>query len=352
MHPDRETVASEADTGLDGPSYARPIEELSGVDRGRFEREVVPGRRPVVLRGLIRDWEAVAEARTAAGAARYLKRFAAAEPLDTFLGLPEIGGHFFYDAAMTGFNFARKPVPLPLLLDQLVALADDPAPPAIYAGSAAAPSATPGLTAANPMPLVDDDVMARVWIGNAVTISTHHDQSENIACVVAGRRRFLLFPPEQVANLYIGPLDLTMAGRPVSLVDPDAPDLARFPRFAAAMAEARVAVLEPGDAIYMPSLWWHQVRSRGALNLLVNYWWGQPVDGPFEAMMHGLLAVRDLPPHERQAWRAMYDYYLFQDAIDPAAHIPPAGRGVLGPPSPQRRERIRAYVMNALTRRR
>ena len=45
--------------------------------------------------------------------------------------------------------------------------------------------------------------------------------------MVAGRRRFTLFPPEQVANLYIGPLDLTPAGQPVSLVDQAQPDLVR-----------------------------------------------------------------------------------------------------------------------------
>ena len=54
-----------------------------------------------------------------------------------------------------------------------------------------------------------------------------------------------------MANLYPGPLENTPAGAVVSMVDFDDPDLERFPRFPQAMAEAWVADLEPGDAIYI-----------------------------------------------------------------------------------------------------
>ena len=36
-----------------------------------------------------------------------------------------------------------------------------------------------------------------------------------------------------------------------------------------------VADLEPGDAIYIPALWWHAVQATGELNVLVNYWWNE-----------------------------------------------------------------------------
>ncbi|WP_204333426.1 cupin-like domain-containing protein, partial [Proteus mirabilis] len=84
---------------------------------------------------------------------------------------------------------------------------------------------------------------------NRTSISTHFDASDNIACVAAGRRRFTLFPPDQTANLYIGPLDHNVAGQPLSMVDMATPDFARFPRFREALAAARTAELEPGDAI-------------------------------------------------------------------------------------------------------
>ena len=66
-------------------------------------------------------------------------------------------------------------------------------------------------------------------------------------------RRFTLFAPELVDRLYIGPLDLTPAGQPISLVDLAAPDLARFPRFAEALPQAQVVTLEPGDALFIPA---------------------------------------------------------------------------------------------------
>ena len=49
----------------------------------------------------------------------------------------------------------------------------------------------------------------------------HHDMFSNLAVVVAGGRRFTLFPPGEVANLYLGPFEFTPAGTPASLVDPE-----------------------------------------------------------------------------------------------------------------------------------
>src|SRR3546814_2525666 len=60
------------------------------------------------------------------------------------------------------------------------------------------------------------------------------------------------------------------------MVDLAAPDLTRYPRFAEALAHAMTAELEPGDAIYIPGLWWHDVQAAGPFNVLVNYWWGHP----------------------------------------------------------------------------
>src|SRR3546814_19620038 len=84
---------------------------------------------------------------------------------------------------------------------------------------------------------------------NRIRVAPHYDLMENVACCVAGRRRFTLFPPDQLANLYPGPFELTPAGTPVSMVDPFAPDLDRYPRFAEAGTHARGATLEPGEAL-------------------------------------------------------------------------------------------------------
>ena len=87
--------------------------------------------------------------------------------------------------------------------------------------------------------------MPRVWFGNRVTVQTHYDISSNIACVVAGRRRFTLFPPEQLVNLYVGPLEFTLAGQPISMVKLEQPDFERYPRFRQALAAAQRPISSP-----------------------------------------------------------------------------------------------------------
>lgn len=323
-----------------------PIPERHDVDAASFRQEVVTAYRPVVLRGLVKAWPAVA---TGGGAALagYLKGFDRGAPVEVFAGAND--GRFFYRDDMSGFNFERLRRPLGALLDELVA-----GPPvSMYAGAASIPDHLPGFETANPMSLLDG-VPPRLWVGSASLVAAHYDLSDNIACVVAGKRRFTLFPPEQVANLYVGPIDNTPAGQPASLAVVQQPDFERFPKLAEAMAAAQTAELEPGDAIYIPSLWWHSVEAPGPFNVLVNYWWeDRPADAgsPFDAMVHGLLAIADQPPERRAAWRAMFDHYVFRPHGEPAPHLAPEHRGVLGPSTPDLRRRIRAFLMQALGRR-
>jgi len=324
-----------------------PIPEIHGIDRVRFEREIVPAERPVVLRGLVAHWPAVAQGRDSPEAiCRYLIERDNATPVDVILLRPEEKGRIFYNAAMDGFNFVRTRRPLSAIIEQVARYSQFEPAPAVAAQSALVRSCLPRFLEENPLPLLDG-VEPRIWLGNAITVPAHFDDSQNIACVVAGRRRFTLFPPEQIGNLYIGPIDFAPTGAPMSLVDFDAPDGARFPRFGEAWAHALCAELGPGDALYIPPLWWHHVRSLGACNVLVNYWWGgsSSVDGDplagFNCLTHALLTLRRLPPSQRAAWRAVFENYVFGDVVASAAHIPAARRGVLGELTPQsRREQI------------
>lgn len=324
--------------------WAAPIREYPRAGTAEFAKIREIGQ-PAVFRGLAAEWPSVQASRQGDDAfVAYLKRFRTERRLGAIMGPPEIGGRFFYNEDATQLNFQRGVTPLQPFLDRLLRDRDKTAPHALAIQSEIVADALPGFEAENRIELLQPTVQPRAWIGNRIRVAPHYDLYENIGIVVAGRRRFTLFPPEQLPNLYAGPLELTPAGTPVSLVDLDAPDLDRFPRFRDAMAAAQGALLEPGDAIYIPYHWWHGVDSLDAVNLFINYWWNDapPERGsPYDALIFGLFAFKALPPEQRAVWRHVFDHYVFQANGDPAEHLPQQARGVLGQPTPALMERIR-----------
>jgi hypothetical protein len=338
-----------------GKVPAEQIPVVSGIDAASFRAEIVPRYRPVVLKDLVRDWPAVQAAqRSAADAFDYVARFDRGAVVEAFVGPPAIEGRYFYRPDMSGFNFEKKRGQLSDVLGYMLRAAEAPDAPTVYVGSVPTPEVVPGFAEANELGVLDPRLaVQRIWIGNRSIVSTHFDVSDNIACVVAGRRRFTLFPPDQVGNLYVGPLDFTMAGQPASMVSLREPDLGRFPRFREALAAAQVAELEPGDAIYIPELWWHNVEALEPLNILINYWWRdvpREAGSPFEALAHGLLTVAPLRPPLRAAWAALFDHYVFRPDGDPAEHLPPQHRGILGAPTPQLRARFKQFLLAMIGR--
>ena len=233
-------------------------------------------------------------------------------------------------------------------IDQMESRPD--APP-IYLASIDVKGFFQGLHEANHVDLGTRQPLASIWIGTRTRVAAHNDTPANFACVAAGRRRFTLFPRDQFRNLYLGPVDNTPAGRAVSMVDFHAPDLDRFPRFAEALAHAQVAELAAGDALYIPSMWWHHVEGLDPFNILVNYWWRETprwLGNPQDALNHAMMAIRDLPPADRNHWRAVFDHYVFGDATAAGAHIPEAGRGVLAPMTSESAARMRAFLLRQL----
>jgi hypothetical protein len=328
---------------------------FESVDSGRFEREIIARARPAILPRRVAHWPAVQQARLSDEAlCGYLRRFSAGAPVDACFGAPEAGGRFFYDESVTRFNFERRSLPLAELLNLLLQARTASRPPHFYAGAVRLRESAPGFMEDNPSPLLDPgiDQLNSLWIGNRSRIAAHWDLPRNLICVVGGRRRYILFPPEQIANLYPGPLDLTPAGQPVSMVDFHAPDLVRHPRFVQALAAAEIAELEPGDALYVPSLWWHHAESLDPVGVMVNYWWrASPahLGPPRTTLLHALTTLRDLPGEERLAWRSFFDHYIFRiDEHDPAAHLPEAARGVLGEMSPELVLRLRAHIVRSM----
>ena len=133
----------------------------------------------------------------------------------------------------------------------------------------------PGFDTANGMALLPKAAAPRIWLGHASDVSAHYDTVDNLACVVAGHRRFTLY-----RALAVGLASL--CGDQSTIPWRDSRSAWRhqarmngrgYPLFHEARDQALVAELEPGDALYLPKLWWHRVQSTAPFNGLVNYWW-------------------------------------------------------------------------------
>lgn len=247
------------------------------MDAARFQQEIAARQQPAVLRGLLRDWPAVRAAQSGPEElSGYLMQFDRGGACDAVMMPPEARGRLFYSPDMQGFNFVRSKRTVSQVIEQVARYSQFEDAPAVAMQSALLDECLPGLAAANPLPLLNAHVKPRLWLGNDVVTPAHFDESHNLACVVSGRRRFTLFPPDQAANLYIGPLDFAPTPTPISLVDFRSPDFVRFPRFRKALEHVMVVELDPGDALYLPSFWWHHVESIGVLNVMINYWWSAP----------------------------------------------------------------------------
>ena len=327
------------------------IDVFDAVTEQRFVDEIVPRSRPAVLRGLVAHWPAIAMAQRSPEAfIGYLKGFDAGLSAEIMEGPPELKGQFFYRDDMSGFNFTKYRAPVAETLDRILANAT-PGGRAVYMGSVTIRKHLPVFEARNRCPFDLPDAAPRLWIGGAARVQTHFDPVHNLACCVAGRRRFTVFPPEQVRNLYLGPFELTPAGAAISLARLEAPDFERFPRFATALATARTTVLEPGDALYLPHYWFHHVVATEPLNALVNYWWGEPrtgLDNPRNAFLAALLAIRDLDGDEGVFWKAMLEHYVLQKDGDPVVGVPEALQGAFGKMSPETRDRVRAFTLSLI----
>jgi len=338
------------------PGYrmSAPIEEFRFEGQPEALDALIAGARPRVIRGLVKHWPLVTMARQSDQAfASHLIAHDNGTAVDALVMPPEAEGVVGYRGDVQAFNFSHYKVTVTQVLQRLLASIDQDQAPGIALQSATIAGCLPKLLAEHAVPMLDPAIPPRLWIGNQVTTPAHFDEYQNIACVVCGARRFTLFPPEQVRNLYVGPLDFAPTGAAISIARLDRPDDPRFPRLKLALEHAFTAELEPGDAIYIPPMWWHHVASLGKLNALVNYWWKPPQGNGLVpntrlgGLLHCILLFKSLPPAERAAWRELLDYYVFGDE-DPAAHLPEGKRGWLGELDTEQSmkllERIRQYL--------
>jgi hypothetical protein len=330
------------------------IAEYARLSGQQFFEDIAPEQQPVVIRGFARDWPLVAAAqKTPQDFAAYLLGFYTGKKARIFVAPPAANKRFYYNDDMTDVNYISGEERVDLFLGRLLELIDREVYPAISMQNSLPSEILPGLSHENKSDFFPD-VEPRLWVGNEGIVSAHYDGADNVACVVAGRRRFVLFPPNQIGNLYPGSLNFTPAGAPTSMVNLSEPDFERYPQFKTALANAYSAELAPGDAIFIPMLWWHHVESLEKVNALMNYWWNgssaknATSPSPIDSLNLALLAMRDLTPKQRNAWRYMFDHYLFKQGIDPASYIPEHQQHMLGKIGPEYVRAIKDYFIEKL----
>jgi len=338
-----------------------PCRIITDCEPNQIPAEILQSDQPVVLKGLVRDWPLVTLSSAGPSkVAAYLRHYYNGQATQIFQGEPQHKGRYFYNDDATQLNFDIRLGQITEVLQSMLDWYELAEPPSIYVASNLLRSHFPDLPDHQRLQIpgavagefITPDRVS-IWLGNRSVAACHFDTSENIACCIMGQRRFTLFPPEQIANLYPGPMAPTPGGQVISMVDFEQPDLDRFPHFPDAMAAAYVAELDSGDALYLPSMWWHQVEALSPFNILINYWWSRApryTGSGMTLLYHALLCLRDKPPHERKAWQAILNYYIFDTPEHAAAHIPPAAQGVLGQLDELHARQLRAMLLNQLNR--
>lgn len=341
----------------DGPAtLAHAIErrcaEHASPGAGSIRDALAELSEPAIFRGLVADWPAVAHARdSATDLCRYLLSFDVGADVSLFKGAADCAGRIFYNDNFTDLNCTRTRTELSAALNEIEEAGKHDTGEVAYIGSTPVASCLPGFAEENGLDFSGVPTLMNLWIGGPSRISAHYDFADNLACVVAGSRQFILFPPDQLENLYIGPLDFTPAGQPISVVDFNNPDFETFPLFEVALRNAVVADLNEGDALFIPSMWWHHVSATASFNLLVNYWYRrapQRAGAPNDAFQHALMTIRDLPCHQREAWRVLFRYYVFENDGMETQHIPRHAQGILGELTPEQARAIRAKLRQRL----
>ena len=313
----------------------KAIRVVENCQSNHLSEEILLSNEPLLLKNFVHDWPLVKEAKKSDSAViSYLRNFDAKKPLTAMTGDPSIKGRIFYNKDLSGFNFDYRRVSLEEIFQKLTECSKLQEPPMIYVGSTNIDNWLPGFREENDITLGKHQPIASLWIGNRSRVAPHYDFPTNIACSVAGKRRFTFFSPEHLDNLYVGPIDFSPAGQPISLVDLLDPDYEKFPKYRNAESDAIVADLDVGDAVLIPSMWWHHVEARNDLNVLVNYWWRTTpnfMGSPLNVLQHAIMGLRDLPDEQRGIWKSLFDYYVFNQKEENISHIPENARGALNP---------------------
>ncbi len=249
---------------MSGAAYATRVDAAPGGDVERiappsaeeFRRQYVEARRPVIIVGAIEDWPA----RRSWSAEHLAAKFG-----DRVVPVAGVAGKRVENYGATGIPYREER--LRQCIEHLRAATADHGYAMFLLGES-----LPELQADLRTPVFAPQApwaIYKFWMSAADTRTPlHMDLPDNLFMQFVGSKEVRLYGPAQEWRMYRHPPWSRLPQ--VSRVDAYEPDVARYPRFA--KAHALRCVVEPGELLYIPRFWWHQVRSL-SFSISVNYWW-------------------------------------------------------------------------------
>ncbi len=242
-------------------------------------KQLVADHQPFVAKGLVASWPLVQQvARTPAGPDRidlFEPLLGKGEVRFTYLPADQKGDIGMGPDLKPNFSMDSRTSSAGEFLSLVAELVRQPTGECAYAAAlplTVLPNAASQLTSLGAIG-GEELRQENMWIGSGDhVVDLHFDLMRNLISMVDGTKRITLFPPEALPFIYPAPLHRPVAGVTRSLVKLLDLDEVKYPRFRSALDMAQVVILEPGDTLYIPPLWWHHVESYG-FNVMVNAWY-------------------------------------------------------------------------------
>lgn len=335
--------------------YALPqIKVLSASDVDEM-RECIETHKPFIAKGLANAWPLMQEvSQRAAGSDRinlFTELFNGAKIPYSSIPPEQEGDFGIGEDLKANFRFDDRIAPADEFFKAINDLIENPTGACVYAQSldvADYPDISSRLTRLDS--LVEEDLYrySRIWFGSGNQIvDLHYDNARNFIAMIEGVKRITLFPPEALPYIYPAPLHRIVGGVTRSLVKLLNYDQEKFPKFESALKMAEMTLVEPGDILHIPPLWWHHVESYD-FNVMVNSWyddndqetkdkiasertnWKKAISRSFYGRaaaadaMTAPAGVQQLPKLWRDYFNMLYDYYVTRKFGDPYPTVPGA----------------------------
>lgn len=118
-----------------------------------------------------------------------------------------------------------------------------------------------------------------LWLGEKnINTKPHYDYYDNFLTQIFGRKRVKLFAPTDTQYMHGYSTNDTMTVEGVKypsvhsshIADTDLVDIKEFPNIK--FTTPFEGILNPGDLLYIPAGWWHEVKSLD-VTMSINFWW-------------------------------------------------------------------------------